>query len=45
MHNTDHEETHEEQVARVISEMIAKGEMTMTIGEDGEPMFSLVEED
>jgi len=43
MHNTDHEETHEEQVARVISEMIARGEMEMIIDEDGELMFSLVD--
>jgi polyhydroxyalkanoate synthesis regulator phasin len=37
------EETHEDQVFRVLKEMVKNGEITYKEGEDGEIYFSLVE--
>lgn len=41
--NPPEDETPEEQVFRVMKEMVINGEMEMTVGEDGELYFSLPE--
>lgn len=40
---TDTEETHEQQVFRVLKEMVESGQLSYKEGEDGELYFSLAE--
>jgi hypothetical protein len=43
INNITNEETHEQQVMRVVREMVVSGELVKSVDENGEPLYSLPE--